>query len=253
MKRSPLLTRRPEPSLADPFTKKGGLALFWLLGRRGLGHSGDAQEFSINQLARDLGVMPFTVHRVIQALEYDGIIRSQGMSTKKRFHLAEPKALLIRWLKRYQFRKKNKLRQYALSDPKAFHSKKERLLASSAVPALHTAARLVFQAGMTNLETTEAYVLDPKTVSSIEREYGLVEQERGYEVLLIEPYYRGVVERYSKDRDDPLWRQAFALLNFLDLYFFPIRGREQAEILFRKIPALKSLGSWPEFEAIDEI
>lgn len=249
MARSKLHIASSDPTLVDPFSKKGALALFWLLARRGVKPGGNA-EFSINELARKVAVMPFTVHRVIQTLEYDGIIQAKGLNTKKRFYLADPKALLIRWLGQYQFQKKNKLWKYGLSDPKKFNTRREEFFEASVVPALHTAAQAVFHVGATNLRTTEGYLLDPKAIPSIVDNFGLIEQERGYDVLLIEPYYRGVVARFSRDWNDPIWKQAFAVLNFLDLYTFPIRGREQAEALFRKTPALKSLGLWSHFEAI---
>jgi DNA-binding Lrp family transcriptional regulator len=210
-------------------------------------------EFSVNQVARELGIMPFTVHRGIRTLEYDGIIRARGLRTKKRFYLAEPKALLIRWLRHYQFQRKNKLWKFALSDPKKFETQREQFFNSFAVPALHNAAQSIFRAGNTNILLIEGYLLEAKTVGMVASKFGLVEQERGYEVLLIKSYYQRVVERYFNNPNDMIWKQAFAVLTFLDLYFFPIRGREQAEVLFRKVPALKSLGAWAEFESIESL
>lgn len=245
MARSNLLSA-PETVLVDPFSKKGALALFWLLARKG----GD--EFSVNRTARELGIMPFTVHRVIRTLEYDGIIRARGMGTKKRFYLADPKALMIRWLRHYQFQRKNKLWKFSLSDPKDFASKRKKFLTSYVLPALHTAAQSVFHVGVTNLSTTEGYV-EAGNSARLVREFGFVEQERGYQVLLIEPYYLELVRRFAKDRTDPVMRSAFAILTFLDLYHFPVRGREQAEALFRKCPALKSLGPWSDFEAVEVV
>ncbi|MCM2321805.1 MAG: hypothetical protein NDJ90_00920 [Oligoflexia bacterium] len=245
-KRSNLLPEI-EPALVDPFSKKGALALFWLLARRPAASEGG---FSVNQAARELGIMPFTVHRVVRTLEYDGIIRAQGIATKKRFHLAEPKGLMIRWIRHYQIQRKSKLHRYGLSNPREFSSRRQEFLGAFVVPALHTAAQTVFRAGVTNLLTTEGYT-DGKGALKLARKFGLIEQDRGYEVLLIEPYYLEVVRRFNKDRSDPIWKSAFAVLTFLDLYHFPLRGREQAEVLFRKTPALKTLGPWAEFEAIE--
>jgi len=252
MPRSNLLpSSSADVPLADPFTKKGALTLFWILARRAGTKAGPSEEFSVNQAARELELRPHTVHRVVRSLEYDGIIRAVGTGTKKRFYLADPKALLIRWLKNYQIQRKCKVRRYAISDPKAFASQRDHFLDAAGAPALHTAARLSFHAGVTNLSTTEAYLLDASRADAIAKKYGLVAQERGYEVLLIEPYYRGVVERFKKDPEDPKWKLAMAILTFLDLYHFPLRGIEQAEAIYRKTPVLKTIAPWSALESIE--
>ena len=79
---------------------------------------------------------------------------------------------------------------------------------------------------------------------------GLVEQDRGYEVLLLQPYYSGVLERFYVSPEKEPWCSAYALLTFLDLYHFPLRGREQAEALFRKVPVLSKICRWSEIEDI---
>jgi DNA-binding transcriptional ArsR family regulator len=241
MRRSRLLPPPSEAQIADPFSKKGALALFWLLARQG---SGGEDAFAINRAAREVGVGPFTVYRAIRALEFDGIVRPEGMGTKKRFRLAKPKALLIRWLRHYQIQRKCRLHRYGLSEPRKLKAQE-----SSVVPALHTATRSIFHAGVTNLPGAEYYLLGAR--DSVARTLGLIPQERGYDVLLIEPYYRGVVERYAQDRQDSTWQSALAVLTFLDLYHFPVRGREQAEAHYRKVPALKALGPWSDIESVE--
>ncbi|MEN9722203.1 MAG: hypothetical protein RJB38_189 [Pseudomonadota bacterium] len=93
--------------------------------------------------------------------------------------------------------------------------------------------------------------MDPARAESLAKKHGLVAQERGYEVLLIEPYYRGVVERFKKDPEDPTWTAAMAILTFLDLYHFPLRGIEQAEAIYRKTPVLKTIAPWSALESIE--
>ena len=64
-------------------------------------------------------------------------------------------------------------------------------------------------------------------------------QERGYVVLLIEPYYKMLLKQNRKDGKEigicPL------LLAFLDLYHFPLRGQEQAEFIAGRAPELKHI------------
>src|SRR4051794_24912197 len=103
---------------ADPFSKKGALTLFYLLAEFG-GGRGESQ-FSVNEVARLLKLSPGTVHRVILALEHEGIIKAQGLRTNKRFTLGDPKELLVRWLNHYSISKKAKVKLFAISDSPRF-------------------------------------------------------------------------------------------------------------------------------------
>ena len=72
---------------------------------------------------------------------------------------------------------------------------------------------------------------------TLEEYLRLQPRDKGYDVLLIEPYYSAIVARKS-ERINMLPVSA-PLLTFLDLYNFPVRGNEQAEHLIRKHPALQ--------------
>ncbi len=100
--------------------------------------------------------------------------------------------------------------------------------------ALHSSAEALGLKN-TNLNTLELYMLDPSIRSKLEETLQLEPQERGYEVLLIEPYYKGLLnqgmEVHKNIKICPL------LLTFLDLYHFPLRGQEQAEFADRQIAA----------------
>jgi len=113
---------------------------------------------------------------------------------------------------------------------------------------LHTAARQLFKAGASNLNTIEAYARDWNEIERIEKSFKLIEQERGYEILLLKPYYEKIVHRYFNQPKDPLAINSYALLTFLDLFNYPLRGREQAESLFRKNKLLSGICSWSEIE-----
>jgi len=89
------------------------------------------------------------------------------------------------------------------------------------------------------LNTLELYVLDPTVWAKLEEILELEPQERGYEVLLIEPYYKSLL-----NLDIGLGkglRTSSALLTFLDLYHFPLRGLEQAEFMAQRDPELKRI------------
>jgi len=244
-----IITRSSELASPDPFSKKGALVLFYLMSTLPEKHG--TGTFAVNELARELKLSPGTVHRVVLALEYEGIIRAHGFRTNKRFSLDNPKDLLVQWLKTYRLQKKSRSRQFAIADQARFNSASKTLGAKAAlVPALHTAARDVFHAGATNLRTHEFYLPKWDTLMSTGEKLGLIEQDRGYEVLLLQPYYAGVLDRLSAAAGKDPWRSAYAILTFLDLYHFPLRGREQAEVLFRKMPVLSKLCRWSEVEDV---
>ena len=91
----------------------------------------------------------------------------------------------------------------------------------------------------TNLNTLELYLLDPLVRSQLEKKLLLEPQERGYEVLLIEPYYKSLLKNTSGSNLDI--NVSPSILTFLDLYHFPLRGREQAEFMAERLLELKRI------------
>lgn len=83
------------------------------------------------------------------------------------------------------------------------------------------------------------YVLDPSLRAKLESALQLEPQERGYEVLLIEPYYKRLIKQNMKGGKDV--SESPLLLAFLDLYHFPLRGQEQAEFIAQRAPELKRI------------
>ena len=104
--------------------------------------------------------------------------------------------------------------------------------------ALHSAAE-GYGYKNTNLKTLELYILDPSIREKLEEILQLEPQEKGYEVLLIEPYYKTLAKQGVKDNNGigicPI------LLSFLDLYHFPLRGKEQAEFIAQRAPEIKQI------------
>ena len=91
----------------------------------------------------------------------------------------------------------------------------------------------------TNLNTLELYMLDPLVRPQLEKKLILEPQERGYEVLLIEPYYKSLLKHPSDPNLDI--NVSPSVLTFLDLYHFPLRGQEQAEFMAERLPELKRI------------
>lgn len=116
-------------------------------------------------------------------------------------------------------------------------------LQQNVILALHSAAE-AHGCKNTNLQQLELYLLQPDMRAKVEKALKLSPKEKGYEVLLLEPYYKTMLSR-SLAQQSPKANNSLhhtpALLTFLDLYHFPLRGIEQAEFMAERIPELKRI------------
>ncbi len=231
-----LVSSNEDPAEGNVYADKSSLVLDWLL-REGL----SKESFSLREVAKEAGVSLGLVQRVFNILVLKGLLQVEGVRTSKRFSFNKPKELIESWLEHYSIVKKCKIRTYrsALSGKSEwFKALKKSGLGSDVILALHSAVEALGLKN-TNLEGLELYVLDPSIREKMESVLQLEPQERGYEVLLIEPYYKMLLKQNRKDSKEigicPL------LLTFLDLYHFPLRGQEQAEFIAQRAPELKRI------------
>jgi hypothetical protein len=231
-----LVSSNEDPAEGNVYADKSSLVLDWLL-RVGL----SKESFSLREVAKEAGVSLGLVQRVFNILVLKGLLQVEGVRTSKRFSFNKPKELLESWLWHYNIVKKCKIRTYrsALSGKSEwFKALKKSGFDQNVILALHSAAEALGLKN-TNLEGLELYVLDPSIRAKLENALQLEPQERGYEVLLIEPYYKMLLKQNRKDGKEigicPL------LLTFLDLYHFPLRGQEQAEFIAQRAPELKRI------------
>lgn len=210
------------------------MVLDWLL-KEGLRR----QRFSLREAAKEINVSLGLVQRVFGILVTKGILQTEGIRTAKTFCFIKPKALLESWLQHYNLTNKCKMRTYrsSFSDKASLlNALKKSHLSEKVALALHSAAEAHGYKN-TNLNTLELYLLDPTFRPQLEKVLELEPQERGYEVLLIEPYYKSLV---NASEDKPI-KVSPILLTYLDLYHFPLRGQEQAEFMAQRIPDLKQI------------
>jgi hypothetical protein len=218
------------------FADRAGAVVAWLL-TVGIERDG----FSIREVARKRGVSVGLVQRVFETLVFRGVLKVEGVRTSKRFVMHQPQALMQDWLDQYSIVKKCKMYAYRSSyadRESALRILRKSKMRSKTALALHSAAD-AFGCANTNLESLELYLLDRSVRPELEMLLELEPQERGYEVLLIEPYYKTLlhldtlVQSYSNVSPP--------LLTFLDLYHFPLRGLEQAEFMATRMPELNRI------------
>lgn len=231
-----LMGSSEKPVEGNIYSDKSAVVLDWLM-REGI----KSRELSVRNVSKEAGVSLGSVQRVFGTLVLKGILQVEGIRTGKKFFLKDVKRLLESWLEHYSIVKKCKMRTYR----SGFQDKEELLealkksnLSNKVVLALHSAAEAHGYKN-TNLNTLELYILDPLIRSRLEKKLLLEPQERGYEVLLIEPYYKSLLKNTSGlDLDINV---APSILTFLDLYHFPLRGQEQAEFMAERLPELKRI------------
>jgi len=231
-----LVSSNEDPAEGNVYADKSSLVLDWLL-RVGLSR----ESFSLREVVKEVGVSLGLVQRVFSILVLKGLLQVSGIRTTKRFSFNKSKELLESWLEHYSIVKKCKIRTYAsafASKPEWFKALKKSGLDQDVILALHSAVEAHGYKN-TNLEGLELYVLDPSIRAKLESALQLEPQERGYEVLLIEPYYKMLLKQNRQGGKEigicPL------LLTFLDLYHFPLRGQEQAEFIAHRAPELKHI------------
>lgn len=236
MKGQFLIGSNEQPAEGNIYSDKSALILDWLL-REGV----KSQEFSLRKIAEEIGVSLGLVQRVFEILVLKGILKTEGIRTAKKFFLKNPKLLLESWLEQYSIVKKCKMRTYhsGLQEKvELLDALKKSNLNQKVMLALHSAAD-AHGCKNTNLNTLELYLLDPLVRPQLEKKLLLEPQEKGYEVLLIEPYYKSLLGvAYDSSQDI---NASPPILTFLDLYHFPLRGQEQAEFMAGRLPDLKRI------------
>lgn len=244
MKSSFLIDRSKGTSpLPNIFANRSALVLHDLLSQPSL-------EFGVRELARVLGLSHGLVQRVTDQLVRTGIVQTEGLRTAKRYRVSKPGQLLRRWFASYNISEKCRFftysSGYAVAEIEARLKQRKKQKDCGAVLALHSAARS-YRCSFTNLQSVEIYCREAKDREELERLLRLEPRERGYEVLLIVPYYSSIVQKKSERADGVC--VSSPLLTLLDLYHFPVRGEEQAEHLLRRHPALAHLAAALEDQA----
>lgn len=231
-----LIGSHEKPVEGNIYSDKSAVVLDWLL-REGV----NSRELSVRNVSKEASVSLGSVQRVFGTLVLKGILQVEGIRTAKKFFLKDPKRLLEGWLEHYSIIKKCKMRTYRSGyqdREELIEALKKSNLSKKVALALHSAVEAHGYKN-TNLNTLELYILDPLIRPQLEKKLLLEPQEKGYEVLLIEPYYKSLLKNTCDSKLD-INVSPFTL-TFLDLYHFPLRGREQAEFMAERLPELKRI------------
>lgn len=237
-----LLSAQNKPMVErNIYADKSSLVLEWIL-LKGV----EKEHFSIREVVDATGIGLGSVHRVFETLVFNGYLQTTGLRTNKKFLVKNATRLLEDWLEKYSFVKKCRIFAYSTG----FQNRGQVIdallksgLEQKVVLALHSAAE-AHGCKHTNLQGLELYLVQPDIRPKIEKALKLFPREKGYEVLLIEPYYKAMLSQCVTQQNHDAKKALFytpALLTFLDLYHFPLRGIEQAEFMAERTLELKRI------------
>ena len=220
------------------YADKSSLILYWLLFVEK-----DNEQFSIRETAKECNLSVGLVQRVFKILTLKGYLQTKGIRTAKKFILKNSKALLKSWEENYSIVEKCKIRTYRSvyqNKEQIFQALIENNLEKKVILALHSAAE-AYGYKNTNLNTVELYILQSDLRLKIEEKLLLEPQEKGYEVILIEPYYKSILNKFSKSCVKSNILCSPIILAYLDLCQFPLRGHEQAQFMAERDVVFKNI------------
>lgn len=230
-----------ERARANPFSDRNSLVVRVMLDQ-------PRRVWGVRELASAAGVTPGTVSKVVRQLQADDLVRASGSLRTSEIRLSDPHRLLRRWTRVYDWSSNESFAFYApVGDP-------ARFLRRLAKPLGKRRWALTMQAGASLLaphatwERIHAYVdvTDPEEIAALASEAGWDAGADG-RLVLARPYHR--TSAWHGMREVNGLPVVSTLQLVLDLWDYPLRGREQAEHMMETIVTPRA--ATPQAEPID--
>jgi len=209
--------------LIDPFADRSSLVCRVLLS------GGASRVWGIRELAEMAGVSPSTASRVVRELAGEGLVEFQREGRSSRTQVPDPRRLFERWTREYDWGRNRQLAFDApIGDPQKFLPRLGQLLEGRRwALSLHAGASLV--APHAEWRRIHLYLQgDESMARDAARAAGWRSAEGGGVVIMLPYYSDSVWPALERRRGLPV---VSALQLALDLWHYPLRGREQAEHL----------------------
>lgn len=214
-------------SRAQPFADRNSLIVRTLLAHPG-------RMWSVRELSQQAGVALGTASSVVRALVQARVLRSETAGRRSRIWLDDAEPLLERWFAAYSWERNERVAFHApVGDPQRFVQRLPVLLAGERWA-------LTLQAGASRVAPHAAWdrvhlYVDVKRgadLLALGHELGWEPAPDG-RVVLMRPYYRSAVwEGVQILKDLPV---VSIVQLVVDLWHYPLRGREQAEHLLNSV------------------
>jgi hypothetical protein len=199
---------------------------------RTLFYQSPGETFSLSGLAESAGVTPSVASYAVRDLARRGLVETTKHGRELRIRLKDHRALLEGWAREYDWQDNVAVTvQAPMGSPERFL----RRLPTFALPRF----ALTLQAGASlflphaPVEQVHLYVDvdDDQGFSALVRSLGWPSTEDG-RLHLLKPYYRQSLWEKTENRSGLTVVSDLQLM--LDLWNYPIRGREQAELILEK-------------------
>ncbi len=217
---------REKRSVGDPFSDRASLALRVLIESR--------RSWGLRELAQKAGLSPGYASKVVRRLEELGYVSRSQEGIK----LHDARSLLDDWVADYKKRPKarERVQKYfcRAKSPLEIMSR----MAMLGEPPSETKYAMSLQAGAhlvepyASFEVVDVCVDGEKMQSFFIEGLGMRSVEKGENVRLKNPYYKESAF-FGARKLEGLWVVSDLQL-YLDLYDYPIRGREQAERVYAR-------------------
>ena len=224
LKESAFPTNTPEKrQRRGPFSDKASLILRELMKNRN-------RQWGIRELAQKLALDPGYVSRMAKSLEASGYV-TRG---NRKLNIRSPKEILEDWVRFFDF-KKNELNPFFVQassvDSILQHLHKIKI-ARKMKYALSVQAGASLVAPYAVYKEVHLYVENRQGIEYFIEKLDLRGAPQGANLVLMLPYYKHSVFYDSREIDG--LRVVSDIQLYLDLYNYPVRGREQAAYLFDK-------------------
>ncbi len=211
----------------DPYTDKASRVARALLA------TSTRRRWSTQELAAEAGVDASTISRTIRELRRRQLVRdeSPGQGRRSRIWVPEPEALLQDWARSYSWTDNRQLRVAApIGDPRRFMSRMRELLTGERwALSLQAGASLI--APHAEFDVIHVYIETPSLATyALEKAW---EATPSGKLCLLGAYYARSVWDGSQVVDGQPVVSTVQLI--VDLWHYPVRGREQAEHLIETV------------------
>lgn len=207
----------------DPFSDKASLILREML-------KNPKQRWGIRELAEKIGLDPGYVSRMAKSLDESGYaVRAKG-----KISLRAPKEILDDWVRAYDLKRNEHHRFFMLApDVKSILGRfREIDVPQNVECALSVQAGAGLVTPHAVYKEVHLYLNDPKAIGFFQEALDLKAADQGANLVLMLPLYKHSVF-YDSRKVEGL-RVVSDIQLYLDLYGYPVRGREQAEHLYNQ-------------------
>lgn len=206
-----------------PFSDKASLILRVLLSEK-------RRRWGVREMAERVGLDPGFVSRMARELES----RGYAARVDSKIELLQPEQILEDWVRDYSYRKNRSYSCFCLADSaEVIIDKVRRLKVPEELEhalGLHAGAALFAPHAVYG--EVHIYIPGEKEADFFMSGLKLRKASQGANVILLSPFYKRSVFWDVQKRDG--LKVTSDLQLFLDLYNYPLRGREQAEHIYAK-------------------